>query len=108
MTTLQQGAEDYLRLRRSLGFKLKRPCRFIRDFVIWLEHRGERRITTALALTWATQPEHLQQVEWSARLSAVRGFARYWCAIDPTTEIPPAGCRTGRIAQCRTSTRTRR
>lgn len=91
MTTLQQGAEDYLRLRRSLGFKLKRPCRFIRDFAIWLTHRGEGRITTALSLTWATQPEHLQQVEWSARLSAVRGFARYWSAIDPTTEIPPAG-----------------
>jgi hypothetical protein len=32
MTALQTGAEDYLTLRRSLGFKLKRPCRFVRDF----------------------------------------------------------------------------
>ena len=43
MTNLHQGAEDYLELRRSFGFKLKRPCRFIREFVSWLQNRGETR-----------------------------------------------------------------
>ena len=43
MTNLYQGAEDYLELRRSFGFKLKRPCRFIREFVSWLRDRGETR-----------------------------------------------------------------
>jgi hypothetical protein len=40
---LQEGAEDYLALRRTLGFELKRPCRFIREFVTWLE-RNEQAI----------------------------------------------------------------
>jgi len=79
MKSLRDGAEDYLTLRRGLGFKLKRPARFVRSFVESLEKRGETRITTQLALEWATEPQHLQPSEWTARLSGVRAFARYWC-----------------------------
>ena len=91
MTNLYQGAEDYLELRRSLGFKLKRPCRFIREFVRWLQDRDETQITTRLTLEWATEPQHLQRAEWAARLSAIRGFALYWSTIDGVTEVPPHG-----------------
>ena len=91
MRSLWEGAEDYLALRRGLGFKLKRPARFVRSFVESLEIRGETRITTQLALEWATQPQHLQPSEWAARLSGVRAFARYWSSIDVATEIPPEG-----------------
>ena len=91
MRSLRDGAEDYLTLRRGLGFKLKRPARFVRSFVESLEKRGETRITTQAALEWATQPQHLQPSEWSARLSAVRAFAWYWSSIDVATEIPPEG-----------------
>jgi integrase/recombinase XerD len=91
MRSLRDGAEDYLTLRRGLGFKLKRPARFVRSFVESLEKRGETRITTQLALEWATQPQHLQPAEWAARLSGVRAFARYWSSIDAATEIPPEG-----------------
>ena len=91
MRSLREGAEDYLALRRGLGFKLKRPARFVRNFVESLEKRGETRITTQFALEWATQPQHLQPSEWAARLSGVRAFARYWSAIDVATEIPPEG-----------------
>lgn len=91
MRSLREGAEDYLALRRGLGFKLKRPVRFVRNFVESLEKRGETRITTQLALEWATQPQHLQPSEWAARLSGVRAFARYWSSIDVATEIPPEG-----------------
>ena len=91
MRSLREGAEDYLALRRGLGFKLKRPARFVRSFVESLEKRGETRITTQLALEWATQPQHLQPSEWAARLSGVRAFARYWSSIDVATEIPPEG-----------------
>jgi integrase len=52
---------------------------------------GAQRITSRLALEWATQPKEIQQAEWAARLTVVRGFARYCSAIDPTTEIPPEG-----------------
>ncbi len=91
MRSLRDGAEDYLTLRRGLGFKLKRPARFVRSFVESLEKRGETRITTQLALEWATQPQHLQPAEWAARLSGVRAFARYLSCIDAATEIPPEG-----------------
>jgi integrase/recombinase XerD len=91
VTTLREGAEGYLTLRRALGFKLKRHGRFVREFTAWLENDGEARITTRRALEWATQPQHLQRAEWAARLSAVRAFARYWSAIDGRTEISPDG-----------------
>ena len=89
--TLREGSENYLAMRRALGFKLKRPGRFIREFVAWMENRGTAQITTRLALEWATQPQHLQKSEWAARLSAVRAFAQYWSAIDGTNEVPPHG-----------------
>lgn len=91
MKTLPEAIQDYLALRRSLGFKLKRHSRFLEEFALFLEQAGESRITARLALQWATQPKQIQQSEWAARLSVVRGFARYWSATDPTTEIPPEG-----------------
>ena len=51
MKSLRDGAEDYLTLRRGLGFKLKRPARFVRSFVQSLEERGETRITTQSPLS---------------------------------------------------------
>jgi len=92
MKSLRDGAEDYLTLRRGLGFKLKRPARFVRSFVESLEKRGETRITTQLALEWATEPQHLQPSEWTARLSGVRAFARYWSSIDMRPRFHPKAC----------------
>ena len=89
MNALKEGIQDYLTLRRGLGFKLKKHSRFLREFELFLEQAGAVRITTRLALQWATQPEHIKQAEWAARLSVVRGFARYWSAFDAATEIPP-------------------
>ena len=91
MNALKEGIQDYLTLRRGLGFKLKKHSRFLREFELFLEQAGAVQITTRLALQWATQPEHLKQAEWAARLSVVRGFARYWSAFDAATEIPPEG-----------------
>jgi integrase/recombinase XerD len=91
MKVLHEAIQDYLTLRRGLGFKLKKHSRFLEEFAVFLEQEGAVQITTRLALQWATQPQHIQQAEWAARLSVVRGFARYWSATDPMTEIPPEG-----------------
>ena|SRR5258708_7966592 len=91
MKKLRDGVEDYLALRRGLGFKLKRHGRFAREFAAAMEKRGETRITTRSAIEWATDPQHLHTSEWAARLSSVRTFARYWSTIDTSTEIPPDG-----------------
>ena len=91
MKTLREAAQEYLALRRGLGFKLKQHQRFLKEFLSFLEQENASGITSRLALQWATQPRHMQPPGWAARLCAVRGFARYWSATDPTTEIPPDG-----------------
>jgi integrase len=91
MKKLRDGVEDYLALRRGLGFKLKRHGRFAREFAAAMEKRGETRITTRSAIEWATYPQKLHPSEWAARLSSVRAFARYWSTMDPSTDIPPDG-----------------
>src|SRR5260370_38039046 len=85
------AVEDYLALRQGLGLKLKRHGRFAREFAAAMEKREETRVTTRFAIEWPTAPQHLHPSEWTARLSSVRGFARYWSTIDTSTEIPPDG-----------------
>jgi integrase/recombinase XerD len=91
MKTLRQAAQDYLTMRRALGFKLCKVEVGLRDFVSFLEREGGSHVTIELALRWATQPAHVQPAVWAQRLSFVRGFARYWSATDPRTEVPPWG-----------------
>jgi integrase/recombinase XerD len=40
-------------------------------------------------LEWVQQPLNARPAYWAARLSFVRGFARYRSAIDPRTQVPP-------------------
>jgi len=89
MMSLRRAVEQYLTMRRSLGFKLCDMGRNLRHFVSFMEQQGAPIITTALALQWAKQPQNAQPAHWAARLSFVRSFARYWSATDPQTEIPP-------------------
>ncbi len=89
MISLRRAVQDYLTMRRSLGFKLCDMGRNLRHFVSFMEQQGTSLITTDLALRWATQPQDVQPAQWAARLSFVRSFARYWSATDPRTEIPP-------------------
>lgn len=91
MKTLRQAVGDYLSLRRSLGFKLKKhePC--LRELVSFLKKKKASRISTPLALQFATQHQRQQPAEWAARLSVVRGFACYRSGDDLATEIPPPG-----------------
>lgn len=91
MNNLKEAIKDYLALRRGLGFKLKKHTRFLQEFVSFLQRTDESTMTSRLALQWATEPQHIQPCEWAARLSAVRSFARYLNAFDPSTEIPPQG-----------------
>jgi integrase/recombinase XerD len=90
MNTLRQAVQDYLAMRRSLGFKLKEAGKCLLDFAAFMHQHHAGYITQALALAWARQPLNVQPAHWAQRLSFVRGFARYRSAIDPRTQIPPA------------------
>ena len=91
MTRLREAVQEYLNMRRSLGFKLQETGRLLLSFVKFLEEHRSSTITTRLALAWAQQPSSVQPAEWAHRLSVVRTFARHRSATDPRTQIPPPG-----------------
>ena len=91
MKQLRKAVQDYLTMRRSLGFKLIKHEAWLAEFVSFLVRKRSSRITVNLALEWATQNANHKPYDWAARLSAVRGFTRHWSATDPSTEVPPLG-----------------
>lgn len=91
MKSLRTHLQQYLQLRRRLGFKLSRPGRLLPQFVRFAREQKASFITTQLALRWATQPVHCHPTWWTARLGIVRRFAHYLSAEDARTEIPPHG-----------------
>jgi integrase len=87
---LAQAAQEYLVIRRALGFKLQLHGRLLPDFVAFLEDAGALFVSTDLALRWATRPAG-SATWWAARMSIVRGFARHLATIDARTQVPPVG-----------------
>ena len=53
MKPLREAIEDYIALRRSLGFKLCRTADGLRDFAVFLERKAASYVTTELAMEWA-------------------------------------------------------
>ena len=91
MTTLRQAAQEYLSMRRHLGFKLHDAGKGLLDFVTFMAQHRAPSITQALALAWAQQPSNAQPAYWARRLGFVRGFAQHRSATDPRTQIPADG-----------------
>ncbi len=83
--------EEYLAMRRSLGFKLRGEGRMLLEFADRLDRTGQATITVAAAVAWASEPSHATLGHRHRRLGVVRGFARYLAAFDPACQIPPPG-----------------
>jgi integrase/recombinase XerD len=96
MSALMQACDEYLVLRRAMGFKLRRPGRMLPDLVAHLEAAGQTTVTTRAALEWAMRPAAHPQ-ECAARLSIARGFAGYLRTLDGVSEVPP----TDLLPSCR-------
>ncbi len=88
MNDLRQALDEYLSVRRSLGFELRLPGCLLHQFVRFAEQEGAEFITIELALRWAQRPTDVQPAQWARRLSILRRFALYRKAMDPRTEIP--------------------
>jgi integrase/recombinase XerD len=88
---LEQALNDYLRIRRSLGFQLQEAEGRLENFIAFLQAERASYINRELALRWATQPAKAQPFTWAQRLGIIRRFAIWYSAIEPRTEIPPAG-----------------
>ena len=90
MNSLRACVPEYLELRRSLGFRLKKDERLLLDFADFMERHRAARITAKLAVKWAKQPTSTDVNYLAGRLRAVRSFARYRILSDPKTEVPAA------------------
>lgn len=90
MSELRGALAEYLSLRRSLGFKLRRQETLLHQFIDFFASTGAPTITVQHALTWACQPTNVGNNWWSYRLSAVRGFTNYLRAVDHAVEVPPS------------------
>ncbi len=90
MSSLRDRAEDYLRMRRALGYKLEIQGLLLGGFVSYLEEVDAVTVTIENAVAWATLPAGADPSYWAGRLSVVRQFARHLQTIDPACEVPPA------------------
>jgi len=84
--------EEYLSIRRGLGFALTTPAWLLRDFARYAEvvdHQGP--LTTELAVRWAQESRSGSGAQAIRRVSAVRQFALHRALLDPGTEVPPPG-----------------
>ena len=88
MNDLHQILQDYLSIRRALGFKLDKPGTLLAGFVAFVTAAGSPVITGALAVAWATKPANATPNRWAMRLDMVRIFSRYAHTLDPRHEIP--------------------
>lgn len=90
-TLLHERVQEYLRLRRALGFRLEHEGYILPQFAGYLEQHGAATVTAEHAIAWAQLPRGVHPVTWTHRLTAVRGFATWLRTIDPAAEIPPKG-----------------
>ena len=89
MSLLHQRVNEYLALRRAMGFKLREHGLLLPRFADFVEQSGATTVSIDLMLDWATQPTGVDPFRWRSRLSVVRGFARYLRVLDSATQVPP-------------------
>ncbi len=87
MKTLKIHLDEYLKLRRQLGYKMETAGYLLRNFVRFAQEEGTDVISTKLAIRWATKPD-LKALQRGVRLGTVRRFAQYVSANDARTEVP--------------------
>jgi integrase len=89
VSALSAHLDRYTELRRALGYKPEPYAVLLRGFVRDLEAAGQPTVTVDAALAWAAQAPTAPA--GAARLTALRGFARYLCGFDSACQVPPVG-----------------
>jgi integrase len=90
MSALRHHAEDYLQVRRALGYKLVGEGQLLTSFVGYLDQAGASTVTTRAAVDWVKLATGAGRAYLARRMRVARGFARYLAPFDPGTEVPPA------------------
>ena len=90
--TLRDRLDEYLVMRRALGFQLNDLERQVGLFCTWLEARGQTQtFTVDEAVAGARLNPDAHPSWWSTRLSLVRRFAGYLNANDVDVPVIPSG-----------------
>lgn len=85
-------AEQYLHLRRQLGFAMSIEGEQLLRFAYYADGSGHAGpLTVELAVQWATQSTKGNHLNHARRLDIVRRFAKYLHLNVPETQIPPEG-----------------
>ena len=90
--SLVEQVQEYLRFKRSCGYRLDAPGKELMLFAryaVLTGHKGP--LTTELAVRWAKLPQDANPRYWATRYEIVRRFAEYRFLFNPATEIPPKG-----------------
>lgn len=89
MSALREAMQQYLSLRRSLGFELINIDSTLRSFVAFAEREAVSYVTTDIALRWVNLSTAKEPATLADRLNIVRRFAIWRSAADERTEVPP-------------------
>jgi integrase len=85
--------DEYIGMRRGLGYRSPVQERALRAFARHLESRDEHHgpIPLQASLDWATATSSTDPCNPARRMTTVRGFLRHLSALDGATEVPAPG-----------------
>jgi integrase/recombinase XerD len=91
MKTPQQSVREFVQLKQSLGYKFTSDASVLVEFGRFMAREHQKRITTAIALRFASLRPASQAASQAARYNAVRLFAIYdQLHREPRNESLPA------------------
>lgn len=99
MKTLSQRLDEYLTLRRAMGYSLDSTGRLLQRFAEFADLKGQHTITTSLFLDWKASFGNANSNTWSNRLGMVRAFALWLVEYDHQTEVPPYQLISGKLVR---------
>lgn len=99
--SLEAQLDQYLKIRRSLGYDLSTGERILRRFVRFADENNVSYVSTDLFLKWMASIPAVRGGTQTARLTAVRIFAQWLSGIDPSHQVPPVGLLPHRINRSR-------
>ena len=75
MSALSKSLDDYLKVRRALGYKMTGQEAILRNLIDLAEQERAKFITIDLALRCARRPANGATYTWSHRMTSIRLFA---------------------------------
>jgi integrase len=101
MKSLDSLLDEYLRVRRDLGYDLAFSERVLRKFTAFADATGASHVSVELFLQWKAHYGSANNATWSGRLGMVRGFAHWLQGTDPDHQVPPSGLVSGKHRRSR-------